>query len=312
METRANYVAVGAFVLAVLAGIFVATLWLARIQFETQYKYYQTYLAGPVTGLGRGSLVRLNGIEVGRVTGIDLDPRDPQLVALVLQVRDTVQIHTDAMLSLETQGLTGVSYIEIAGGTLSSPPLVAVEGQRYPVIASRPSSLQEVFNNAPQLVNRLLVIADRLGALLDENNRQAGAETLTNLRDTTAVFSHRATDIDQLITDGGAALHDLAASTASLHEILGKINRSTDKADLVVAAYDAANQVTKAAADLDAMIVSSKPGVRDLTTNGSAQLNELLAEARRLVASLSRVSTQLERDPSRFLFGDHREGYKPK
>ena len=101
METRANYVAVGAFVLAVLAGVFVATLWLARVQFETEYKTYETHVAGPVTGLGSGALVRLNGIEVGRVTRIELDPKDPQLVRLILLVRNTVEIRTDAVASIE-------------------------------------------------------------------------------------------------------------------------------------------------------------------------------------------------------------------
>ena len=96
---------------------------------------------GPVTGLGSGALVRLNGIEIGRVTGIEMDPQDPQLVRVILQVRNAVEIRTDAVASLETIGLTGVSYIEISGGTLNSPALVVAEGQQYPTIRSRPSSL---------------------------------------------------------------------------------------------------------------------------------------------------------------------------
>jgi len=95
MEARANYVAVGAFVLVVLGGILVATLWLASVQFETPYRYYQTHVTGPVSGLGAGAPVRLNGIEVGRVAKLDLDPSDPKLVTLILQVRDTIRIHSD-------------------------------------------------------------------------------------------------------------------------------------------------------------------------------------------------------------------------
>ena len=102
MEARANYVAVGAFVLVVLAGILIGCLWLARVQFETEYQFFQTRVAGPVSGLGTGSAVRLNGIEVGRVTKIDLDPKDPKLVVLVLQVRNTIEIRADAVVSIET------------------------------------------------------------------------------------------------------------------------------------------------------------------------------------------------------------------
>ena len=79
MEARANYVAVGAFVLVVLALILVGSLWFARVQFATEYQYIETSVAGPVSGLSTGAAVRLNGIEAGRVAKIELDPNDPKL-----------------------------------------------------------------------------------------------------------------------------------------------------------------------------------------------------------------------------------------
>ena len=91
METRGNYVAVGAFVLLVLAGMLLSFLWVARVQFKTEFNYYQTHVSGSVNGLIAGAPVRLNGIDVGRVARIDLDPADPELVTLVLQVRDRLR-----------------------------------------------------------------------------------------------------------------------------------------------------------------------------------------------------------------------------
>jgi phospholipid/cholesterol/gamma-HCH transport system substrate-binding protein len=313
MEARANYVAVGAFVLVVLAGILVTILWLARAQFSTGYQYFETHVAGPVSGLGAGAPVRLNGIEVGRVARIELDPNDPKLVVLLLQVLDTITIHTDAVASIETQGLTGVSYVEISGGTLSSPPLTAAAGQKYPAIASRPSSLQEVFDSTPQLLARLLVIADRLQSLLDDKNRSAIAQTLSNVRDTTGIFEHRARDIDQLIVDADQTMRNLADASGMLKSVLANIDRASGRADqLIVSAENTFDHTTKLASDLDALVQASRPGIHDLTTNGTAQLDELLKDARRLVASLNRVSTGLERDPSRLLLGDRHEGYQPK
>ena len=108
-------------------------------------------------------------------------------------------------------------------------------------------------------------------------------------------------------------MRNLAAASTSLKAILGKFEGTSDHADrLVVTANDAMDQATKLVADLDAVVLSSKPGLHDLTTNGVAQLDELLGDARRLISSLSRVSMALERDPSRFLFGDHRDGYTPR
>lgn len=313
MEARANYVAVGAFVLLVLGGILVAFLWLARVQFNTEYQHFETHVAGSVSGLGDGAPVRLNGIEIGRVARMELDPKDPMLVTLILQVRKGIEIHADAVASLETQGLTGVSYVEISGGTLASPLLTATAGERYPTIASRPSSLQRVFDNAPELLARLIVIADRLQAVLNEQNRSAIAQTLINIRDTTAVFDRRSKDIDQIIVDGGKTMHNLADASATLKVLLANLDRTSAKADrLVVSANGTFDHATKLATDLDAVVRASGPGLHDLATNGTAQLDELLAEARRLMASLNRVSTGLERDPSELLFGDRRQGYRPK
>lgn len=313
MEARASYVAVGAFVLVVLAGILGAALWLARVQFETQYQYFETHVAGPVSGLGTGAPVRLNGIEVGRVAKIELDKEDPNLVTLLLQVRDTIEIHADAVASVESQGLTGVSYVEISGGTLGSPALTASAGQKYPQIASRPSSLQQVFNNAPELVARLLVIADRVESVLDDNNRAAIAQTLANIRNTTGVFDRRSKDIDQLVVDASQTMHNLADASAMLKGTLANLDRTTGNADrLIATAGTTFERATKLASDLDAVVQASRPGLHDLTTNGTAQLDELLSDARRLLASLNRVSTGLERDPSRLLLGDRHEGYQPK
>lgn len=313
METRANYVAAGAFVLVLLAGLFVTVLWLARVQFEAEYKYYETDVPGPVSGLATGALVRLNGIEIGRVTRIGLDPKDPQRVALILQVRNSVEIRADAVASLESQGLTGVSYIEISGGTLGAPLLVAAVGQQFSKIASRRSSLQEVLNTTPELLARLIVIADRITSVLDDKNQEAVAEILANMRDATVVFGRRTKDIDQLITDSGRTMHNLASSSDLLQGTLANLRQTSDKTDrLADSANAAVNQAGKLASDLDGVVESSRPGLRDLTTDDTAQLSELLDEARRLIASLNRVSVALERDPSRFLFGDRWDGYRPK
>jgi phospholipid/cholesterol/gamma-HCH transport system substrate-binding protein len=313
MEARAGYVAVGAFVLVVLSGILGAALWLARVQFETQYQYFETHVAGPVSGLGTGAPVRLNGIEVGRVARIELDQKDPRLVTLLLQVRDTIEIHADSVASVESQGLTGVSYVEISGGTFDSPVLTASAGQKYPQIASRPSSMQEVFNNAPELMARLLVIADRAESVLDDTNRAAVAQILANIRTTTGVFDRRSKDIDQLIVDAGQTMHNLADASGMLKGTLANLDRTSGNADrLIATASTTFDHATKLASDLDAVVQASRPGLHDLTTNGTAQLDELLSDARRLLASLNRVSTSLERDPSRLLLGDRHDGYQPK
>jgi phospholipid/cholesterol/gamma-HCH transport system substrate-binding protein len=313
VETRANYIAIGGFVMVILAGLFIAMLWLAGASFRAEYEYFATRFEGPVTGLGTGSPVRLNGIEIGRVQAIEFDPTDPELVVVIMQVRDGIVLHTDAVASLETQGLTGVSYVEIAGGTQSSPPLEVKPGERYPVIASKRSSLQQVVNGAPELVAKLLHIADRLSEVLNDKNEQAIADTLANVRNATAIFDRRSHDIDQMIDDGGKTMHNLADASASMPALIGKLDHVAAEIDeLTRSADDTAKRIGRLSSDVDGVVADAKPQIHNLATNGLDQLSALLTESRSLVQSLNRVSNALERDPSRFLFGAPRQGYTPK
>src|ERR1700753_3445158 len=181
METKANYVAVGAFVLACMLALVCTVLWLAGGQYSKEYVYYQTKFTGSVTGLGKGTTVRYNGIEVGRVDTLDFDPQDPKSVVATLQVRPDLNIHVDATASIASQGLTGGSYVEIIGGKKDSDVLPHTTRKPYPEIRSVPSTLALLEETAPQVVNKLNMIADKLNKILDEKNQKHIAGILQNL-----------------------------------------------------------------------------------------------------------------------------------
>jgi phospholipid/cholesterol/gamma-HCH transport system substrate-binding protein len=313
MESRANYVAVGAFVLAMAAAILVATLWLAQAQLQAHYALFEMRVSGSVSGLDLGAPVRMNGIDIGQVAEIEQDVQDPALVNVLLRVREPARIHADSVASQEIQGLTGGSYIEITGGTAASPLLAATAVPPYPIIASRASGLQQVVNNAPLLLTRLNTIADELQLVVNDQNRRAITEMLTNLRDISATLDRRTQDIDQLIVDGGHTMHNLAAASDGLNALLAHLDKTSTGADHMVATADnTLDQATKLAVDLQRVVQSSQGGIRELTTTVPARLDELLVSANRLTQSLDRVSTGLERDPSRVLFGVRDQGYRPK
>src|SRR5271170_7918183 len=116
METKANYVAVGAFVLACVIGLVVSIMWLAGVQYAQESSYYTADFKGPVTGLGKGTVTRFNGIDVGRITDLIFDPNDPQSVIVTLQVQPNLNIHEASVASIESQALPWASYVEISGG----------------------------------------------------------------------------------------------------------------------------------------------------------------------------------------------------
>ena len=288
METKANYVAVGAFVLICIVGVVVSIMWLAGVQYSQEYAYYQTYFKGPVTGLGKGTTTRYNGIDVGRVTELQFDPNDPQKVIVTLQVQPGLNIREDSVASIDSQGLTGGSFVEISGGTAKSPLLVAQPGQKYPVIRTKQSTLQQLEQSAPELVAKLNVAADHINELLSDDNRKAVAHILASLDQTTKVLAERSADIDATIRNARDATRNIDDASARLAPTLAHVDQTIAK-------------FGKLSDDADAFV----------TGDGLAQLADLIGESRRMVANLDKFTDQLNRAPTSLLFGDRRKGYDP-
>ncbi len=289
METKANYVAVGTFVLACAVGLVVTILWLAGVQYSQEYAYYQANFKGPVTGLGKGTLTRYNGIEVGRITDLSFDPADPSRVIVTVQVQPNLNIREDSIASIDSQGLTGGAFVEISGGSANSPLLVAREGQKYPVLRTKQSTFAQLQQSAPEVVAKLNVAASRLNDLLSDDNRRAIAHVLANLDETTQAVARRSADIDATIANANKAMANLSDASNNLRPTLSHV-------DLTIQKYG------KVADDADAFI----------NGDGLAQLSDLIGEMRRLVANLTQFSDQLNRTPTKLLFGDRRKGYEPK
>lgn len=289
METKANYVAVGAFVLICVVGLVVTLLWLAGAQYSQEYEYYQTSFKGPVTGLGNGTTVRYNGIDVGRVTELKFDPNDPQKVIAMLQVKPDLNIREDSEASIESQGLTGGSYVEISGGTKNSPVLAPAYGGQVPAIKSKPSTLQQLEQSAPELFDKLNHAADKINALLSPENVRNFSGILSN-------FNATSKNLTEITTPLARRSGDIDAIVVNLSEASRKLTPTLADAD------DSVKKFGKLSADADAFV----------NGEGLSQVSDLLREARGLVASLTRLSNELDRQPTKLLFGDRHKGYTPK
>jgi phospholipid/cholesterol/gamma-HCH transport system substrate-binding protein len=289
METKANFVAVGAFVLVCIIGVVIAILWLTGAQYSQEYAYYEAIFKGPVTGLGRGTVTRYNGIEVGRIAKLEFDPSDPQSVIVILQLQPNLNIRQDSVASIESQGLTGGSYVEISGGTVSSPLSIAQEGQRYALIRTKQSTLAQLEQSAPELVAKLNVTASRINDLLNGDNRLAIAHVLTNLDEITGNLARRSNDIDTTLANANKTMANLRSASDSLQPTLEQLQLTFRK-------------YAKVADDADSFINS----------DGLAQVSGLISDARQTISDIDRLTNQLSNQPSELLFGDRRKGYQPK
>ncbi len=288
METKANYVAVGAFVVAFFLGLIIVTLWLAGAQYRQEFAHYQTYFSGSVTGLGNGTPVRYNGIDIGRVSKLKFDPDNPKRVIVTMEVDPALKLHEDSLASIASMGLTGGAYVEIEGGTKHSPILTSTPERPYPIIRSAPSTLQQLAESAPRMIAKFNHVGDQLSELLNAKNREAFSDILANLKTTSDVLARRSGDLDSAIKNLNASSQELTVTLAQLHTTLGH-------------------------ADKAVINISNLAGNANDVFSGDtgAQLSELVSETRRTVTSLRKLSNTLQNQPTRLLFGDRREGYTP-
>jgi phospholipid/cholesterol/gamma-HCH transport system substrate-binding protein len=311
METRAHYVAVGAFVLTMIVLAFAAVLWLARAQLTTQYAKYDIFFTGAVTGLSKDAAVNYSGVPIGKVSEIHLD--ENQQIRVTVDIEPNVVIKTNDRASVETNILSGVSYIQIGGGTKEAPVLVALEGQRYPVIRPRYSGLASVTARAPELLNKANEVLDEANELLDEKNRRAVTEILENVRVFSGALAEQKQGIAELIANANKAM--LAGST-----LLDNVDRSYvgpdglgNRAATALTDFDSlAKNLSETNRQLQAALQDVRPGIRTFSQQTLGDVGALVGDARRLIAELNRLTDQIARNPSQVLFGDRREGYHPK
>ena len=314
METRAHYVAVGAFVLAVIFLGFVAVLWLGRAEFTQQAKRYYIFFRGSVAGLNKGSQVQYNGIPVGRVVDIRVDPDNLEQIQVTIEVDTSiVDIKSDARAFLETNILNGIATIQIRGGTREASELVPRPGRRYAVITAGRSELEEVKASLPELVADLKAAAHSLNALLDENNRQAVSDTLHNIRSITGALVEPSKQLSEFVDDANKAVAELRSFFRDLDQSYTEKGGLKDQLSQTLGDADRlAKNLNDAGRQLQQLIQENRPGIRNFTQSTLTQVGDLVTDLHRFVAGATRFVAEIERNPPKMLFGDRREGYRPQ
>ena len=313
METRAHYVAVGAFVLALVFLGFVAVLWIGGTQFTSNNASYDIFFKGAVTGLSKGAPVDYNGIPVGRVADIEIDPNNVEQIRVTVEIKKEVVIKENAAANVESNILSGVSYILITRGTQDAKPLEARKGERYPVIRARRSTLASLSARGPQLMEKVETILDHLDDVLSDDNRKAFSGTLANVQKFSGTLSEHSNDFAQVASDASDALKSITGFVNGVGKSYADPDGLKDRLRAGLAEFtNALAEFDKVAKSVNVVVQDARPGVRTFSQHTLSDIDALVGEARQLVSGLSRFAGQLERDPTRLLFGDRREGVHPK
>src|SRR5687768_10440590 len=314
METRSNHVLVGAVVLAMLAGLLLFTVWLAGLSTKTT-RCFDIYFAQAVGGLNKGSTVSFSGVPVGKIESISLLPERPEFVWVRISVDENTPVLQGTTAQIKGVGFTGVSEIQLDGAVKGAGPLTQIGPQGCPVIPSSSGGLGALLNSAPELIDRIQRLTERLSELLSDKNQNSIADILENIETTTDVLAARAPDLADAIGDARIAARNAGIAAQRVGILADSTNRLVNEQGKPAAEdlRKAVASAQRAADNLDAMIADARPGVQNLTKSTLPEANRLVRDLRELTTSLRGFSERLEQDGIGGALGPEKlPDYKPR
>lgn len=315
METRAHHLAVGIFVLVLVAAIAGFTVWITRSGGSQTSAYYTIRFGEDVTGLSVGGPVRYRGVQVGNVTDIRIDPDNPTFVRVTIQVSPDTPVVTDTVASLEAQGITGVLYVLLKGGTQGAQRMKVTDLTPYPEIPSAPGKFEALLASAPALLEHATQLVDRVSLMFSDENQKAISETLNNLQTITTTFADSKEGVGQALQSISGAADEISAMASQVRELAANLDKQVG--GLAGASQKTLEDLHKlttsfegAADEIHDLVAENRRPINDFAESGLYELTQMASEIRTLIATLTRISSQFERDPARFLFGDRQKGYE--
>jgi phospholipid/cholesterol/gamma-HCH transport system substrate-binding protein len=309
METRASNIAVGVFVLALVVGAIGFIFWVGKYSERVAMVTHYVRFSGSVAGLDVGSNVLFGGIPIGHVTSVAVDPVESSLARVDISVDASVPIREDSQAVLAMQGITGGVLVEISRGSDKATMLKpGVE------IRSGFSSFERLLNGAPELIAKGSVLLDRATAFLSPDNEAAVGHTLANINKLTELLAADSSKFDTLLSQGGEALQQVAATSVEFQKLASELRGTTGKlggeANLTLAQIRVlSDNFSKTSERLNKLMDENRQPVHDFTTTGLYELTQMITEVRLLAQTMNRISIQIERDPARFFFGDRQKGF---
>ncbi len=304
METRSNYAIVGAVVVALTIAMFAGVIWLARFT-GSDSQHFDIFFKQSVNGLAIGSPVAFNGVPVGKIEQIKLLPDTPQFVRVRITIAEDVPVLKGTTASVEGVGFTGVSQIQLSGAMQGADRITEPGPYGVPVIPPKVGGFGALLANAPELLNNVSRLTERLADVLNPENRASLAGILKNTNNATKALADRAPDIAQTVVD---ARKTLAAATATLKHIdtlVGDTDSAlnSDGKPLIADLRHAIRSAEASLARIDALTDAARPGIDTLNSDTLPEANRLLRDLRGLTDNLGTLTTKINEDPAAALLG---------
>ncbi|MGE7993168.1 MlaD family protein [Pseudomonas sp. NPDC089554] len=312
METRAHHVLIGLITVLVVTAALLFGLWLTKSSVDDAFKDYEVVFNEAVSGLSRGSPVQYNGIKVGDVNSLRLDPQDPRRVLAQVRLSGDTPVKEDTQAKLTLAGVTGNAFIQLSGGTPQSPELKGKDGN-LPIIIASPSPISRLLSDSSDLVTNINLLLHNANQMFSARNVEHLSNTLANLDQTTGAFASKeggiADTLKQLSEVGRQANATLAETQALMRNANGLLGNQGKQA--IGSAEQAMQSLADSAATLNSLLQDNRQSIDD-GAQGLNQLTPAIRELRETLNALKGISRRLEADPSGYLLGrDNNKEFQP-
>lgn len=302
METKSNYVMVGAITLLLLALLAAFTVWLSRAS-EGSKKKYDIFFQQSVNGLAKGSGVSFSGVPVGEIESIELWEPDPDFVRVRISIKDSVPILLGTTATINGVGFTGVSEIQLDGAVKGAPPLRCPEDNPksacpsgVPVIPTKPGALGELLNNAPLLLERLSTLTERLTNILSDKNQQSIEQILDNVEGLSGTLATQAPDLRAAIQESRLTLQKAGLAADEISKVAGSTNRllDNDGRPMMEELRKTLRAANGSLAALETTLNNANPAIETLNTQTLPEVTQLARDLRALSGSLQSVTEKVD------------------
>lgn len=314
METRANHVLIGLFTLTVLVLLVGFSLWAAKFASDSSWNQYDVVFSEAVTGLGIGGAVQFNGISVGEVRELRIDPKDPTKVLVRIRIKADTPIKVDTEAKLAFVGLTGITQIQLRSFNAGSKPLVPTESNPFPRIVAKESALSKLFNSTDDISTTATNVMLRLNETFSDKNIRHISQTLENLDKLSSTLASERRDIALIIRDAREAVAKLDSTLNSTDSIARKLDQGVvDQLPGLIAKLDKALvQYEALGRNANRLIDDNEDAINNFSQQGLAQVGPAIAELRTLLKQLRQIAAELEQRPNALISGkSNTEEFKP-
>jgi phospholipid/cholesterol/gamma-HCH transport system substrate-binding protein len=306
MDRDANYVAVGAFVLLVIAMAISFVFWYTDQRDKRTYERYEIYFPGTVSGLSVGGPVRYLGVDVGRVARISIDPQRRNRVQVIADIESTAPIDGGTQASLSLQGVTGLLFIDLQQDHKMLTPGVLAQGINYPVIRSAPSDFDVLLSNLPALATNLVELADRFNQVFSDDNVRAVKATLDNARLASERLPGTVREIEELVAEVRHTNQEVQGAAADLKGI--EVHAAPNIESAITNILHVSDNLSKTSDQLEHFIAENEPGVSRFTHQSLPEFEQLLRESRQAARDFRDLSRSLKQNPSQLIYEPNYRG----